>query len=146
MSRQRVNDVKKKCNSVVELLENLNVPNWFDFEISLDEKVKIIRYGNLVRRAQIDVEEYKQIHNLNNQSEDIDYEKVYEYSGLVYSKDTDGGRTVSVASCVFYGHGHFVRTMNSLHGKRCRFDWTLGKKTNQLSLFGEILFQAKVVQ
>ena len=41
MSRQRVNDVKKKCNSVVELLENLNVPNWFDFEISLDEKVKI---------------------------------------------------------------------------------------------------------
>ena len=69
----RVNEIKKKCNCIVEMLNKINS---CDFNmLTEDEKARIIQFGNSQRRAKIDIEEATQL-----QGDTLSFDKAIEYA------------------------------------------------------------------
>jgi hypothetical protein len=89
IDESKVTEIKKKCTCLIDLLQNINVANFFNnVQLSKEEKTKIIQFGNMVRRAEIDTEEYKQIHGLN----EVDYLDVFNYAQENLKKEFDSKR------------------------------------------------------
>ncbi|RNA35864.1 DnaJ domain protein [Brachionus plicatilis] len=53
-------------NYFFELVQNLNIKNVFQFEFTIEEKTKIVRFFNLIQRARLDVDETNQIYGTDN--------------------------------------------------------------------------------
>jgi hypothetical protein len=89
IDQSTVTEIKKKCSCLIDLLNHIHVVNFFNnVQLSLEEKTKIIQFGNMVRRAEIDTEEYKQIHGLN----EVDYLDVFNYAQENLKKELDSKR------------------------------------------------------
>ena len=76
VDQPRVIEIKKKFICLTDLLQNIHTLNFSNFKLSVVEKTKIIQFGNMVRRAEIDIEEYKQIHGLS----EVDFLDVFNYA------------------------------------------------------------------
>ena len=69
-----VDEITKTYRTITELLNSI-VKDYFSFELTIDEKRKIYQFGNLQRRAIIDIEVADQIFGDKNT-----FENVIQYS------------------------------------------------------------------
>ena len=72
IDQSKATEITKYCCSVGDMLNKINLPN---LNLSVNEKTKIIQFGNLQRRCKIDIEEATQI-----LGDDLSMESTIEYA------------------------------------------------------------------
>ena len=93
IEQSRATEITKYCCSVADMLNKINMPY---LNLSINEKTKMIQFGNLQRRSKIDLEEASQIYG-DNLSMDIVIE--YALSTNIFNSELNIKKNELYSNC-----------------------------------------------